>query len=109
MEAEVILSLPLAFDLLAPRFGKDSRERPISDEQDSGQHGFMWGCAETSAAGGAPELPRPRGSLAVTAKACLASGCGTLRSLAKHISAQSQPSDVVWPTLRDYPYGSPPC
>jgi hypothetical protein len=95
MEAEVILSLPLALDLLPARFGKDSRERPVSDEQDFGQHGFMWGCAETSAAADAPELPRPRGSVAVTARACLASWCGTLRSLAKHISAQSQPSDVV--------------
>jgi hypothetical protein len=108
MEAAVILGLLLALAALAPRFGKDTHDRPISDEERFGQLGFIWGWAETNAANAAPAMLRLPGGLAAVAKAWCA---GLARKLAAaghaHLSPR-EPSDVVWPTLRDYPYASGP-
>jgi hypothetical protein len=42
MEAVVIFSFLLALALLAPRFGRDSRARPGSDEEVLAGQGFTW-------------------------------------------------------------------
>jgi hypothetical protein len=43
MEAVVIFSLLLALALLAPRFGRDSREHLNSQEEVLAGQGFSWG------------------------------------------------------------------
>jgi hypothetical protein len=108
MEAAVILGLLLTLAVLAPRFGKDSHDRPISAEERFGQLGFSWGRAETSAAGGAPARLRQYRSLAVLATAWRAGLARTLAAAARTPLSPGESGDVVWPTLRDYPYASRP-
>ncbi len=43
MEAVVIFGLLLAVALLAPRFGRDSREHLGSQEEVLARRGFIWG------------------------------------------------------------------
>jgi hypothetical protein len=108
MEAAIILGLLLTLAVLAPRFGKDSHNRPISDEERFGQLGFSWGCAETRPAGGAPARPRRYRGLAGPATAWCASLARKLAAAARRPLSPGEPGDVVWPTLRDYPYASRP-
>lgn len=51
MELLVILAVLIAFDLLALRYGYDSRDRLRSDEEQQAAHGLTW--PESAAKGGA--------------------------------------------------------
>jgi hypothetical protein len=108
MEAAIILGLLLTLAVLAPRFGKDSHDRPISPEERFGQLGFSWGRAETSAAGGAPARRRRYRRLAGPATAWCVGLARKLTAAARTPLGPGEPGDVVWPTLHDYPYASRP-
>ena len=97
MELLIIVAASCALGLLAMHYGAAGRSRLRSRE------------GEPAAAGMTRDRRSPAASLLDFGMRAARTGCGriatVLRMLGARVVFETHPTDVVWPVLRDYPYG----
>ena len=103
MELLIALGALIALGVLAMRFGQDTSDRIVSDEERLSRHGFTW-APMIEPRQVAARVPSISTRALEVAQSCRTAVSSRLRSLGQDIASQVDASDVAWPTLQDYPY-----
>jgi hypothetical protein len=101
MELLLVVGALVALAALAPRFGEDTTERIVSEEELLGRHS-NWAASDPGSSGASwLSILFARGMRLVGEG--WAVGIQAVRCFGRELALGAHSGDVFWPTLRDYP------
>jgi hypothetical protein len=103
MELLIALGAFIALGMLAMRFGQDTRDGIVSEEERLSRYGFTWAPMTE------PRQVTSRVSSISTralevAQSCTRAISSRSQSLGRNLANQVDATDGAWPALQDYPY-----